>query len=142
MTVHHAEPGCGPWAAVAAGALPCAVTPRPRRSQPARLALQKGLLSEQLTLTYDAEDMAGVVSDRDGAPGGTSGPGHPEIAGDSVHHVPAVSSRVTPSPGIAVRRHVALSLYQTFYYSARHAKGPLPDRERALPAETGSGGRI
>ena len=41
----------------------------------ARLALQKGLLSEQLTLTYDAEDKAGAVSDRDGAPGDTSGPG-------------------------------------------------------------------
>ena len=35
---------------------------------------------------------------------------HPAIAGSSVHHVQAVSSRATPSPRLAARAHEALLL--------------------------------
>ena len=38
-------------------------------------ALRTGLLSEQVVLTYDAKDKAGVVSDRDGADTGCAHPG-------------------------------------------------------------------
>jgi hypothetical protein len=49
----------------------------------------------------------------------------PAVADGSVHHVQAVSSRVIPSPRRAARPHEA-GCYYILYYSARHAKGPLP----------------
>jgi hypothetical protein len=52
--------------------------------------------------------------------------GHPEIAGRSVHHVHAVSSRVTPSPPSLPGRAEGCFCY-TFYYSsdAQKALSPL-----------------
>lgn len=54
---------------------------------------------------------------------------HPETAGGNVHQVQAVSSRAAPSP--PSRRQAARSPAPTtpFYYSARHAKGPLLTRK-------------
>jgi hypothetical protein len=54
---------------------------------------------------------------------------HPEIAGGSVHHVQAVSSRVNPvSPASPPGRTEPCCCY-TFYYSARNAKDlSLPER--------------
>src|SRR5580704_4156639 len=51
---------------------------------------------------------------------------HPAIAGGSVHHVHAVSSRVTPSPPSRPPGRIEPGCYYISYYSARHAKGPLP----------------
>ena len=54
---------------------------------------------------------------------------HPAIADGSVHHVQAVSSRVTPSPPSRSRACTEGCSYYTSYYSARHAKGPLLTRK-------------
>jgi len=48
--------------------------------------------------------------------------GRPAIASVSVYHVQVVSSRVIPSRRRAAPGPVVLHVY----YSARHAKGPLP----------------
>ena len=50
----------------------------------------------------------------------------PAIACGSVHHVQAVSSRVTPSPPVSLPGRTEPCFYYTTYYSIRNAKALSP----------------
>jgi hypothetical protein len=75
---------------------------------------------------------------RPGCTCGTSGPGAQRSRASA-----SITSRLSHpvSSRLAAGLHRALSYY-TFYYSARHAKGPLPDRIRVLTCGISSGGGI
>jgi hypothetical protein len=53
----------------------------------------------------------------------------PAIAARNVHHVHAVSSRVTPVSPVSLPGRAEGCFCYTFYYAPRYAKGPLPARK-------------